>query len=102
MALDRGEAGVMEAHVRGHGVDVRAGFPVDELERTGAGIRLRSGEDSLEVDFVVGAIGVVPNTGFLVGCEVPLGEDGGIRPWGWRGAGGRGSRATRGGPLSHS
>jgi NADPH-dependent 2,4-dienoyl-CoA reductase/sulfur reductase-like enzyme len=78
VALDRGEAAVVEAHVAHHGVDVRTGFSVSQLERVGDHIRLSSGGQSLDVDLVIGAIGVMPNTAFLVGSDVALGPDGSI------------------------
>jgi NADPH-dependent 2,4-dienoyl-CoA reductase/sulfur reductase-like enzyme len=69
VALDDREAGVVAAHIRGHGVDCRTGYPVERLERQGGGWQI-NGE--LTVDLVVAAIGVVPNTGFLAGSGVAL------------------------------
>jgi NADPH-dependent 2,4-dienoyl-CoA reductase/sulfur reductase-like enzyme len=79
VALDRAEAAVVEAHVRTHGVDVRTGFPVDTIEPTANGLRLRSGAEGLDVDLVVAAIGVVPNTDFLKASDVALAPDGSIQ-----------------------
>lgn len=79
VALDRGEAAVVEAHVAHHGVDVRTGFPVEEFVRRGSAFALSSGSESLEVDLVVGAIGVVPNTAFLASSGVELGKDGSVQ-----------------------
>ncbi|MSQ02784.1 MAG: FAD-dependent oxidoreductase [Myxococcales bacterium] len=78
VALDRDEAALVEAHVRERGVDVVAGAAVTALER-GSALTLTVGTEArLEVDLVVGAIGVVPNTGFLVGSQVALATDGGV------------------------
>jgi NADPH-dependent 2,4-dienoyl-CoA reductase/sulfur reductase-like enzyme len=78
VALDRAEAAVVEAHVGAHGVDVRTGFAVTRLERLDGGLRLHAGTDTFDVDLVIGAIGVVPNTAFLAGSGVALGADGAI------------------------
>ncbi len=78
VALDRDEAAIVEAHVRQHGVDVRAGAEVSALARRGALTLTLGAGDQLEVDLIVGAIGVVPNTRFLLGSEVALSHDGGI------------------------
>ncbi len=78
VALDRDEAAIVEAHVRDHGVDVRAATEVTRLDR-GSALKLTLGvEEPLEVDLVVGAVGVVPNTRFLVGSDVALSVDGGV------------------------
>ncbi len=78
VALDEAEAAVVAAHVRGHGVDVRLDAPVSEMARDGARIRLSLPGESLPVDHVVGAIGVVPNTGFLRESGLALADNGAI------------------------
>ena len=78
VALDREEAGVVEAHVRAQGVDVRTAFDVEAIREKQGSVGLASAGDELDVDLIVGAIGVVPNTKFLAGGDVPLAEDGSI------------------------
>lgn len=69
VALDRAEAEVVAAHLRGHGVDCRTGTAVNRLERRGGKLLL---DDALEVDLVVGAIGVEPATRFLADSGIAL------------------------------
>ena len=89
LALDRNEAGIVAEHLRSHGLDVRLGVNVDAIARDegGAvrGVRLspapgHEGVAPAEVagDLVVGAIGVVPNTGFLAGSAIKLSRGGAI------------------------
>lgn len=78
VALDREEAGVVEAHVRAQGVDVRTAFDVEAIREKQGSVGLACAGDELDVDLIVGAIGVVPNTKFLAGGDVPLAEDGSI------------------------
>ncbi len=78
VALDVAESEVVARHIRSHGVDCRTDNPVDGFLRRGGRIVLR-GRDEIEVDLVVGAIGVVPATGFLVGSGIALNaETGGV------------------------
>lgn len=69
VALDPREADLVAAHIRRHGVDCRTGFPISGFERRDAGFRIN---DELDVDLVVAALGVVPNTGFLAESDVAL------------------------------
>lgn len=75
IALDAHEAAVVAEHVRAHGVDVRLDTTVREIARgpggNVAGVVLDGGE-RLDVDLVVGTIGVVPNTAFLEGGPLAL------------------------------
>ena len=77
VALDPKEAGVVEEHVRHEGVDVRTAAAVNGMTR-GAALTLDVNGEALEVDLVVGAIGVVPNTGFLANSGILLARDGSI------------------------
>lgn len=68
IALDANEAAVVAEHVRAHGVDVRLNANVREIARgPGGGVAgvVLDGGERLDVDLVVGTIGVVPNTAFL-------------------------------------
>jgi NADPH-dependent 2,4-dienoyl-CoA reductase/sulfur reductase-like enzyme len=76
--LDRAEAEGVEAHVRTQGVDVRTGVTATGLRREGAQLHAEGVGAPLVVDFVVAAIGVVPNTAFLAGSGVALTAEGGI------------------------
>jgi NADPH-dependent 2,4-dienoyl-CoA reductase/sulfur reductase-like enzyme len=78
VALDRAEAEVVAAHVRGHGVDCRTSAPVSGMRRAGDEIVLQLPGEELVVDLVVAAIGVRPNTDFLAGGDVALAESGGV------------------------
>ncbi len=87
VALDEAEAAVVATHIRAHGVDVRLGETVSAMVRggvaggpppaPGARFTLTVGGAPLEVDHVVAAIGVVPNTAFLRDA-VPLADSGAI------------------------
>ena len=77
VALDAQESGMVAEHMRGHGVDCRTECSVQGLERAGSKVRLRGPE--LEVDLVVGAIGVEPATAFLANSGIALNpETGGV------------------------
>lgn len=78
VALDRAEAALVEGRARASGVDVRTGWAVSEMRKEDAGVVLTGPNGELAVDLVVAAIGVVPNTRFLVGSGVALAADGGI------------------------
>lgn len=78
VALDRAEAAVVERHVLAHGVHVRTDCAVRGLARGPSGITLDVPGGPLEVDLVVGAIGVEPNTEFLAGSGVALAASGAI------------------------
>ncbi len=71
VALDGAEAEVVATHVRHHGLDCRTDCPIDGYERKGKKVVLK-GKESIEVDLVVGAIGVVPATAFLAGSGVDV------------------------------
>jgi NADPH-dependent 2,4-dienoyl-CoA reductase/sulfur reductase-like enzyme len=81
VALDRDEASLVAEHVRAHGLDVRLGASVDAVRREDGG-RVRgvvlAGGEEIAADLVVSTIGVVPNTGFLVGSAVTLAKSGAI------------------------
>jgi NADPH-dependent 2,4-dienoyl-CoA reductase/sulfur reductase-like enzyme len=78
VALDPAEAEVVALHIRNHGVDCRTDNPVDGFDRRGGKIVLK-GAQEIEVDLVVGAIGVVPATGFLEGSGIVVNrETGGV------------------------
>lgn len=74
MALDTREAEVVAAHIRHHGVDCRTGTTIESLQRQGEGFRI-NGE--LDVDLIVAALGVVPNTAFLSQSGIALNPDSG-------------------------
>jgi NADPH-dependent 2,4-dienoyl-CoA reductase/sulfur reductase-like enzyme len=80
-ALDRNESGLVAEHLRSHGIDVRLGATVAAVTRESdgrvRGVRLADGGE-VPADLVVATIGVVPNTGFLVGSAVKLGRDGAV------------------------
>lgn len=79
VALDSNEAEVVAEHVRHHGVDCRTDTPVDGLARTANGLDLSLRGETLQVDLVVGAIGVVANTEFLAGSGIQVNaQTGGI------------------------
>lgn len=78
VALDEREAALVAAHVRQHGVDVRLGATVERAERRGERLALGLPDGELVVDHVVGAIGVVPNTGFLRDSGLALAEGGAV------------------------
>ncbi len=78
VALDRAEAALVESRARASGVDVRTGWAVSGMRKEGAGVVLTGPNGELAVDLVVAAIGVVPNTGFLVGSGVALAADGAV------------------------
>ena len=78
VALDKAEADVVAEHVRHHGLDCRTGTPVDGFERRDGRIVLKLPNEELPVDFVVGAIGVVPNTAFLAESGIALSQGGAI------------------------
>lgn len=79
LALDRNESALVAEHMAGHGVDVRLETGVTGIRRDagGLGVALTDG-GALGCDFVVVAIGVVPNTAFLAGSGLALGQDGAI------------------------
>jgi NADPH-dependent 2,4-dienoyl-CoA reductase/sulfur reductase-like enzyme len=89
VALDEPESALVAAHLGEHGIDVRLGAAVREVQRGEDG-RVRAvaigpaggGSDvepcALPADLVVAAIGVVPATGFLEGSGVALAGNGGI------------------------
>ncbi|MFN7145720.1 MAG: FAD-dependent oxidoreductase, partial [Myxococcota bacterium] len=74
VALDEHEAALVAAHIRAHGVDVRLDTAVLRAERRGERIALGLPDGELVVDQIVGAIGVVPNTGFLRGSGLALAD----------------------------
>jgi NADPH-dependent 2,4-dienoyl-CoA reductase/sulfur reductase-like enzyme len=80
LALDARESAIVAEHMHRHGIDVRLGVNVQEVLRGGDGrpraVRVDGGE--LAADLVVSAIGVVPNTGFLVGGPLELSKGGAI------------------------
>jgi NADPH-dependent 2,4-dienoyl-CoA reductase/sulfur reductase-like enzyme len=77
VALDAQESGMVAGHIRGHGVDCQTDCTVQGLERVGSKVRLLGPE--LEVDLVVGAIGVEPATAFLANSGIALNpETGGV------------------------
>jgi len=82
VALDAREAGLVAEHLRVHGIDVRLGATVDEVVRAAdgriRGVRLAGEAGEVPADLVVCAIGVVPNTGFLVGSGLTLAKSGAI------------------------
>jgi NADPH-dependent 2,4-dienoyl-CoA reductase/sulfur reductase-like enzyme len=78
VALDEAEAEVVAEHIRRHGVDVRTAAPIDSLVHSGGTTVLGLPGGPLPVDLVVGAIGVVPNTAFLVGGGIALAANGAI------------------------
>lgn len=69
VALDARESEVVAAHIRHHGVDCRTGYPIETVTRRDGKFVIN---DELTVDLVVGAIGVVPNTGFLADSGVAV------------------------------
>jgi len=77
VALDAQESGMVAEHMRGHGVDCQTDCTVQGMERVGSKVRLLGPE--LEVDLVVGAIGVEPATAFLANSGIALNpETGGV------------------------
>lgn len=77
VALDARESSMVAEHIRRHGVDCQTDAPVTGFERMGSKVRL-AGPD-IEVDLVVGAIGVEPATAFLAGSGIALNaESGGV------------------------
>lgn len=78
MALDENEAEVVAAHMRHRGVQARLSAAVDTVVRRGGKLVLALPDGELSVDFVVGAIGVVPNTAFLAESGIALAADGAV------------------------
>ena len=80
VALNEPESRLVAEHLRGHGLDVRLGAGVDEILRSETGeVRgVRSGGGVVDVDLIVSAIGVVPNTGFLRESGLDLSRGGAI------------------------
>ncbi|MBX3250647.1 MAG: FAD-dependent oxidoreductase [Myxococcales bacterium] len=80
VALDAREAAVVTEALRAHGADVRLGEHVEALVDDGQGavgaVRSDAGEEPC--DLCVVAIGVEPNTGWLVGSGVSLDARGGV------------------------
>jgi 3-phenylpropionate/trans-cinnamate dioxygenase ferredoxin reductase subunit len=75
-ALGSGMAQVCTGLHEDHGVAVRSGVGVEELQTAGGrvvGVRLSSGE-VLPAEVVVVGIGVHPNTGWLAGSGITLGD----------------------------
>jgi len=70
VALDARESDMVAGHIRAHGVDCRTDCAVADVERVGSKVRLRGPE--IEVDLVVGAIGVEPATAFLAGSGIAV------------------------------
>lgn len=77
ISIDRREAGWIEARLRSHGVELRAGASVEGFEGEGRVSRIRVGGRSEPCDLAVVAIGVEPNTAWLEGSGIAL-EDGAI------------------------
>ena len=80
VALEEREAALVAEHIRGHGVDVRLGVETEEVLRHPDGrVRgVRAGGAEIPCDFVVAAIGVVPNTAFLAGSSAILAKNGAV------------------------
>jgi len=80
LALDGRESALVSEHMRGHGIDVRLGINVEEILRgpDGRPRAVRVDGADLPTDLVVTSIGVVPNTGFLVGGPLALSKGGAI------------------------
>jgi NAD(P)H-nitrite reductase large subunit len=71
--IDRDGAGIVEAWLRRHGVEVRTGATVKAIEPVGGKRRLKleSGGD-LDADVVVMATGIRPNLEWLRGSGIPV------------------------------
>jgi 3-phenylpropionate/trans-cinnamate dioxygenase ferredoxin reductase subunit len=54
----------------GNGVDLRTGVSVRAIQRSGAGLTVLAGEESIEADTVLLAVGVEPNTELAAGLDV--------------------------------
>ena len=89
LALEHREAALVSEHIRTHGIDVRLGVNVDSIRRgaddalegvTFSPAPLAESDETgkIDGDFVVSAIGVVPNTGFLEGTGIERGRGGAI------------------------
>jgi NADPH-dependent 2,4-dienoyl-CoA reductase/sulfur reductase-like enzyme len=89
LALEHREASLVAEHMRTRGVDVRLGVNVDAIRRAAddslRGVIIspaphaeRTEEGEIDADFVVSAIGVVPNTIFLRDSGITLGRGGAI------------------------
>ena len=80
VALDARESALVAEHLREHGIDVRLESAVQEIVRAadGAVRAVRVAGEEVPCDFVVTAIGVVPNTQFLEGSAVSRAPSGAI------------------------
>ena len=80
IALDPRESQWIADRMSHHGVDVHLEHEVEMLEADSEGnvTAVRTNEGRYEVDCVVIAIGVVPNTSWLAGSAIELDERGGI------------------------
>jgi NADPH-dependent 2,4-dienoyl-CoA reductase/sulfur reductase-like enzyme/rhodanese-related sulfurtransferase len=78
--LDPEMATLVARHLGTQGVDLRLGVGVEGFEpREGGGLVVRVGDDRLEADLVILAIGVQPETTLAKQAGIELGESGGIR-----------------------
>lgn len=81
LALDANESGLVAAHMRAQGIDVRLKQVVTAIDRspTGGvtGVRLDDGS-TVSADLVAVAIGVLPNTAWLEGTAIPRSAAGAI------------------------
>ncbi len=71
--IDREGAGLVEAWLRRHGVEIRTGATLEAVEQAGGRrrLRFRSGGD-LDADVVVMATGIRPNLDWLRGSGIPV------------------------------
>jgi NAD(P)H-nitrite reductase large subunit len=71
--IDRDGAGIVEAWLRQHGVEVRTGATIKSVEQVGGRRRLRleAGGD-LDTDVVIMATGIRPNLEWLRGSGIPV------------------------------
>jgi len=68
----------VEDEVRRNGVRVRTGASVTSIEPAGSGLRIRTGDEAVEADFVLVAAGVRPRVALAAAAGIRLGKTGAI------------------------
>ena len=77
--IDPSLGDLLRAELLRNGVDHRGQEHVERMERTGLGVRVRTGTDQIDANLVVVATGVRPATALAAAVGVPLGAHDAIR-----------------------